>query len=237
LERLPLEPLHQARNWSKAAVFLAEWPPDSKRRVVVKDFKKGALWFRLVAGRHFMQREWKTLRALSGMAGVPAAIARPDADCIVIEYCHGTPVNRFEAGTLPAAALEQLGRLVEALHARGVTHGDLHQSNILVADDGAITLIDWATASHFGTRPRGLKAKFFNEWRTLDKRAVAKLKARHAPALLTQEERDILWQGGSGLYRAVKKVRHGVGRLRGADREKERATALAEYRKLLEKDS
>jgi aminoglycoside phosphotransferase (APT) family kinase protein len=237
LERLTLKPLHQARNWSKADVFLAEWPPDSGRHVVVKDFKKNPLWYRLIAGRHFLQREWKTLRALSGMEGVPAAIAKPDADAIVIEHCRGTPASHFAARTLPAAALQKLGGLIESLHTCGVTHGDLHQSNILVADDGAITLIDWATASHFGTRPRGLKARLFAEWRTLDKRAVAKLKARHAPTLLSEEERDILWQGGSGVYRAVKKLRHGIGKLRGANREKERATALAEYRKILEKDS
>jgi serine/threonine protein kinase len=168
---------------------------------------------------------------------VPAAIARPDADCIVIEYCPGTPTSHFAKGTVPIAALQRLGDLVEALHARGVTHGDLHQHNILVAEDNSITLIDWATASQFGPRPRGMKAHLFEEWCTLDRRAVAKLKARHAPALLTAMERAILCQGGSSLYRAVKKLRHGVGKLRGADREKERTTALAEYRKLLEKDS
>ncbi|HVF10514.1 MAG TPA: RIO1 family regulatory kinase/ATPase [Abditibacteriaceae bacterium] len=237
LERLALQPLHQARNWSKADVYLAEWPPDSGQRVVVKDFKKRALWFRLLAGRHFLHREWKILRALSGMEGVPHPIARPDADAIVVEYCPGTPANRFADGTLPATALQRLSTLIEVLHARGVTHGDLHQHNILIADDGSLTLLDWATASQFGPRRRALKARLFDEWCTLDKRAVAKLKARHAPALLTGEERDILWQGGSGLYRAVKKVRHGVGKLRGANRERDRAAALAAYRKILEKDS
>ena len=237
LKRLPLEPLHQARNWSKADVFLTEWPPGSGQRVVVKDFKKRALWFRILAGRRFLNREWEILRALSGMEGVPQAIARPDADAIVVEYCPGTPANSFAERTVPEAALQKLGELVEALHARGVTHGDLHQHNILVADDGSITLLDWATASQFGPRPRGLKARLFSEWSNLDKRAVAKLKARHAPALLTGEEREILWQGGSGVYRAVKKLRHGVGRLRGANRERDRVAALAEYRKILEKDS
>jgi len=234
---MPLEVLHPARNWSKADVFRGEWPPGSGRRVVVKDLRGRPLWFRLLYGRAVLNREWKALSALHGVPGVPEVIARPDADVIVIEFRSGMPAVEFSDGALPAEVVGRIEQAVRELHARGVTHGDLHRKNILVADDGTITLIDWATASFFGPRPRGAKAVSFAEWCALDDRAVAKVKARHAPELMTPREREIMLQGGSPLYRAVKQVRYVGERLRRRHRKGAGATAGAAYQKTLEKDS
>jgi tRNA A-37 threonylcarbamoyl transferase component Bud32 len=222
LEHLPLQTIHEARNWTKADVLIAEWPPQSGRRVVIKDLKKRALWFRLLAGRLFLRREWHALRVLNGMPGVPGAVARPDADAIVIEYLQGTPVVEIKRGELSPEVLRRIADRVNTLHTRGVTHGDLHQENILVSDDGGVAFIDWATANVFSKRareprPRGVKGWTFDEWRALDLRAVAKLKAYHAPETLTEDEREILELGGSRLYRTVKKARLAGERLRGKE--------------------
>jgi hypothetical protein len=45
------------------------------------------------------------------------------------------------------------------------------------------------------------------EFRALDLRAVAKIKARHAKHLLTDAERELLGGGGSPAYRFVKQFR------------------------------
>ncbi len=232
---MPLEVLYPARNWSKADVFVGEWPPGSGRRVVVKDLKKRPLWFRMLYGRYILSREWRALYALRGVPGVPAVVARPDADAIVMEYRTGTPANEFANGTIPPDVLRRVEQAVAELHARGVTHGDLHRKNILVAADGSITLLDWASASFFGPRPRGAKALTFAEWCALDDRAVAKLKALHAPELATEREREILLGGGSVLYRSIKQLRYAAQRLRG--KQTRQSATVGQFQKILEKDS
>jgi tRNA A-37 threonylcarbamoyl transferase component Bud32 len=136
LDTLPMRTLHAARNWSKADVYLSEWPPQSGHKVVVKDFKKRALWFRIVAGRYFLRREWQALRVLDGTRGVPRAIAKPDADSLVVEYVRGEPLSEIPRRTISDATMDRLETLVRTLHERGVTHGDLHLENILVDEDG-----------------------------------------------------------------------------------------------------
>ncbi|HVF09313.1 MAG TPA: phosphotransferase, partial [Abditibacteriaceae bacterium] len=236
LEHLTLRQLHTPRNWSKADIFVGDWPPGSGQRVVVKDLKNRPLWVRLLGGRYMLRREWQVLCILRDMAEVPQPIARPDADAIVIEYRQGKSVMRFARNTLPVEFLEQVEKFVKALHARGVTHGDLHKDNILVEEDGSVAFIDWATANAFGPRPHGLKARIFAEWRALDRRALAKLKALHAPRTVTPDEREMLLHGGSRLYRGIKRLRHIGEKLRNVHK-RDLASVSAKYGRILEQQS
>ncbi|HEX8834465.1 MAG TPA: lipopolysaccharide core heptose(II) kinase RfaY [Abditibacteriaceae bacterium] len=213
LEKLSIRSLHAARNWSKAEVALLEWPPGSGQRVVVKDLRRRPLWYRLLAGRYSLTREWKAMRALEDLPAVPRVIARPDADCIVMEFRDGQTLMDVE--TLSTETVQALVKTIEDVHGRGVTHGDLHRSNLLLAEDGSISVIDWATACVFGPQRRAIKGWTFNEWRALDRRAIAKVKAQYAPQLLSPEEHDLLVNGSSTLYRKVKNVRHVFELLRG----------------------
>lgn len=216
LEKMPLQMLHPARNWSKADVLAGEIEtPAGLTRFIVKDLKSRALWYRLLAGRTFLRREWRALKALDGVEGVPRALARPDLDSLVIEYVEGTAVADMPYGSMPEDVFLRIEALVEKLHARGVTHGDLHQDNILVKPDGDVALIDWATAQSVGAHPKGVKQWAFDEWRALDLRSVYKLKVFHAKHLLTRKEHEFLKNGGSRMYGAIKKVRRGLDKLRG----------------------
>jgi len=215
LATLPLRSIHRARNWSKADVSVVEWPLDSGKLVVVKDLKRSPLWFRVLAGRHFLRREWIALRALRGLESVPEPIARIDADAIAIAHCAGQPATALGDGSLSPAVLQRVEALVSKLHARGVVHCDLHGDNILIDEYGQITLIDWATAGVFGSSVRGAKKWTFDEWAALDDRAVAKLKVRHAPHLISLHERDILLNGGSRAYRTIKSLRRVREKLSG----------------------
>jgi tRNA A-37 threonylcarbamoyl transferase component Bud32 len=205
--------LHEARNWSKADVYLAEWPPQSGRQVVVKDFKKRALWFRIGAGRYFLRREWHALRALDGTPGVPRAIAKPDADSLVVEYVRGEPLSEMPDRGLDDATMERIEKLVHALHARGVTHGDLHHENILLDEDGKVALLDWATAHVFDRRNK-TQGWVFEEWQALDLRAVAKIKLYHARHRVSEQDYELL-ESGSRVYRAIKSVRRTMDKVRG----------------------
>lgn len=213
LQAMPLKSLHQARNWSKADVFGGE---QDSIRFVLKDFRRAPLWFKPIA-RNFLRREWKALRALDGEEHVPRALAHPDADSIVIEHAPGEQMDKMAYGTVPHASIEMLIELVKKLHARGVTHGDLHQQNVLVDDNGQICLIDWATA-HVFHRPHGVRKWLFEEFSALDRRALAKIKVHHAPDLVTEEDLDLIRNGASRAYRSVKKVRRVGEVLRGKKR-------------------
>ena len=216
LATLPQETLHAARNWSKADVRSAPWPPDSGARVIIKDLRGRSLWFRLLYGRHILRREWKVLRALSGVEGVPRVVGRPHPDVLVMEQVSGTSLAKMGEVQLEKETVARLEKLMAQLHARGVTHGDLHADNILVDDAGNVHLIDWATA-HLGGNRRGASSWLADEWRALDDRAVAKVKLFYAKRHVTENDLDRL-ENRSRAYRAVKGLRRGLDKLRGKKR-------------------
>ena len=62
------------------------------------------------------------------------------------------------AGGRSGPLLDLASRIAEAyaeLHARGVTHGDIHPSNVLVEPSGRVWLIDFANARFHRDRPAG----------------------------------------------------------------------------------
>jgi tRNA A-37 threonylcarbamoyl transferase component Bud32 len=127
----------------------------------------------------------------------------------------GQCIQKFPSRTLPDGLLEKVENLVKVIHAHGVTHGDLHQKNIIVNEGGEIGFIDWASAQVFGAGQRNAaKERIFRELCILDRRAVAKLKCRHAPQHVTLQERDLL-QRTTRLYSAAKKVSLIFAALRG----------------------
>lgn len=232
MESLPREALHIARNSTKADVYRFEWPPASGQFVVLKDMKARPAWFRFTAGRLFLRREHRALRALEGIQGIPRAIARPDADSLVMEWHGGTPVMDWKMGAMPVESIEKAGQIIAQAHARGVVHGDLHRSNILLTETGEVTLIDWATAGVFGTRRVKAKDFTFEEWRALDVRAIAKLKARHAPLVISDEEKDLLING-SKIYRLIRTAGFKIRRALGHKKAKSPESAAARYEKFI----
>lgn len=191
----------------------AEWPPNSGERVIIKDLRGRSLWFRLLYGRHVLRREWKVLRALSGVEGVPRVVGRPHPDVLVMEQVSGTSLAKIGAVQLEQETVARLENLMANLHARGVTHGDLHADNILIDDAGNVHLIDWATA-HLGGNRGGKASWLADEWRALDDRAVAKVKLMYAKHHVTENDLDIL-ENRSRAYRAVKSLRRGLNKVRG----------------------
>ncbi len=234
IEALPREALHVARNATKADVYKLEWPPASGEFAVLKDMKSRPAWFRLGAGRWFLLREYRALRTLSGIQGVPRALARPDADCILMEWRAGTPIMEWKMGEVPADSLETIAQIIAQSHARGVIHGDLHRSNVLLTPDGEVTLIDWATAGVFKNRRGAFKGFTFEEWKTLDIRAVAKLKARHAPESVSESEKEALLNG-SKIYRLVRTAGFKIRKLFGHQRTKSPEFAAARYKRFVER--
>lgn len=181
-----------------------------------------------------MRREWKALRALEGTRGVPHPIAHPHADVLVMERMIGTPLCDIRSRDFSDEALTRIEEIVQGLHARGVTHGDLHDNNILIAGvpskavgaasdligevDVAlvdVALIDWATALVWGRKRNAAMERLFREFAVLDRRSVAKIKLNYARHKLSTAEFELLDKGGTTLYRGVKSVRRAMEKARG----------------------
>lgn len=214
LNELPRKMIHQARNWTKADVFTVEWPPQLGQHVVVKDLRQRPFWYRVLVGRHLLKREACVLEALSDVQGVPNLITQPDADAIVMSYFPGCKLDKLGKRMLPASAIHEIENLITLAHERGVTHGDLHTTNILISADGAVAIIDWATGCLHHKRLPLWRRRLLWECRALDLRALAKIKLRYNALKITSGERDLLFKQGSTIYMLFKQVRYIIQWLR-----------------------
>lgn len=114
-----------------------------------------------------LTREWHTLRRLAGIPGIPAAHEFRTAwehRFLVQERMPGISLGRWLALHYPLSrngvsaagvadytrralhVLDQVERLVHAVHERGTVFGDLHDGNLLVAEDDRVSLIDFELA-------------------------------------------------------------------------------------------
>ncbi|HET9255645.1 MAG TPA: class III lanthionine synthetase LanKC, partial [Pseudonocardiaceae bacterium] len=115
-----------------------------------------------------LRREREMLEQLAGIEGVPVVhdhFTVGEHHFLALEFIEGTPLNKVFAKRYPmhdqAAGLAefaayadwalrmcaQVEGVVTAIHDRGVIHGDLHLFNVIVRDDGRITLLDFEVAS------------------------------------------------------------------------------------------
>ena len=155
---------------------------------VVKDYGREADIFKHLLGIFLVAREAAALRRAEGLPHIARVLGRPRLWIIVIEYLPGKPVTEVEPGALDVTYFDELARLVDNLHIRGVAHGDLEKlDNILVMDDGSPAVVDFAAAIMPGLTP--LAALALPHVCANDYRAIAKLKERVAPELLSEKER------------------------------------------------
>jgi tRNA A-37 threonylcarbamoyl transferase component Bud32 len=148
-------------------VYLAEDKADG-REVVLKEARPHAGLDRdHVDAVSRLHREHDVLRKLAGIEGVPAvhrlftvwehhflAMDRAPGLSLGSWLAHHYPLTRRDAGErdLPAyaervrAILGRLGRLLAAVHDRGLVFGDLHPMNVLVDEDDQVSLVDFELA-------------------------------------------------------------------------------------------
>jgi hypothetical protein len=115
-----------------------------------------------------LQCERETLELLAGVEGVPVVhdhFSLGEHHFLALEFIEGTPLNKVFAKRYPmndpaagpaefAAYTEwalrmcaQVEGIIKAIHGRGIIHGDLHLFNVIVRDDGRITLLDFEVAT------------------------------------------------------------------------------------------
>jgi hypothetical protein len=202
LGRLERRSLSPGRNVTKARLDVVRF---EGRDLVVKDVLTRPFWVRAVLGPLQLRREVRAYRRLAGIRGIPELLHVVDRRAIALEYLAAAPLREVPRGTLPAAFFDALSILVDAMHARGVAHGDLHHGDVLVGPERTPYLVDFSTAAF---APAGGGGPLFAQWRASDLRGVAKLRRR--------------WLGGNaaevperpGLYRAGARLRRFCGNFR-----------------------
>ena len=189
IERHTVRVIHQGKGL-QSSVYLVDV---EGQRAAVKDFAGTPLRFRLFIAPFLVGHESKALKILDGTPGVPRFYGRVDRLAFALEFIEGKPIADFAPEELSPAVLPKVREVVDAIHARGVSHGDLkRRSNLLVTPDERVYLIDFAAAV-VGRRP----FNFFINWlqkRTaeIDDRALLKIKKFAAPDLMTPDDWDSL---------------------------------------------
>lgn len=152
------------------------------RRVAAGGRIPGSGW----AARILLRRERRALEAIGrhpdeGLPGLRLVCdARVDGllgpegqqlrskQMLVRTFAEGAPLH--EAASLPRDFFDLLDRAVEALHASGVCHNDLHkEQNLVVGPEGRPCLIDFQLASVHNRRGRSFKARCAEDLRHVQK--------------------------------------------------------------------
>ena len=169
------------------------------RLCVVKDYAAEAPLFKRVLGAYLVSRERVAFERAAGLDGVPALVGTLGLCALVTEYVESTEATTAPHGLLTQGFFAELEALVRSLHKRGVVHADLKKlENILVTPAGRPILVDFTAA--FVTGSNAVTAAIFPWIADDDLRALAKLKLRCAPELLSDAERDFL-EERSGIER------------------------------------
>lgn len=189
LKKHTVRVIHQGKGL-QSSVYLVEV---EGQRAAVKDFAGTPPRFRRWVAPFLVGREVKALKFLDGTPGVPRFYGCIDRWGFALEYIEGTPVADFEEGALPLHVLPRVQEAIDAIHARGVAHGDLkRRSNLLVTPDERVYLIDFAAAL-VGKRRLNFAANWLQKrMAEIDDKSLLKIKKFAHPELMTADEWDAL---------------------------------------------
>lgn len=247
------------RGRRRIGALLGEWQAELLKRDVFGWVERlegpsGPLVRRVAAGgrvpfagalaRMLLRRERRALEALAGMAQVPTLVEDPDAlrspdhqgcpppegGALLRSWIAGRPLHRAHA--LPEDFFDLLDALVDALHARGVCHNDLHkEQNIVVGLDGRPHLIDFQLASMHPRRGRAFRRRVEDDLRHVHKHRRRYTRDGRGPGVAGVEHgrgRDLRRRGLARLWRRLgKPVYEGLtrGLLRARDGEERRPSS------------
>ena len=140
-------------------------------------------------------REFEAYRRMNGLRGVPECYGLLGGRYLLIEFIRGTPY-RLANWTDRANWFRDFLEILQSIHQRGVSHGDLKsKSNILVTDDEKPCVIDFGTAFLHRSGFHPLNNWFFEYGKRLDINAWVKHKYHGRYADASEEDRQLLNYG------------------------------------------
>ena len=160
-----------------------------RRRAVLKDYTQADPWFRRLVGPLSVRREARALTRLQGVDGVPRLIRVVGRDALLMEYIEGVNAKQLKPGSLSSDFFVKFYRLVDDVHRHGIAHCDLRSpGNILVDAAGQPHVVDLVAHFRRGKKWNPLTRWMYGKLCQADRVAVARLKRRLAPELLSHDE-------------------------------------------------
>jgi hypothetical protein len=138
----PVTVLKKATSLLQADVWLLG---GDDSRVVRKTFERRPWFLRWTIGFWLTSREARNLRDLTGIEGIPPFVRRvsPWAFEMEFENAKELPDGRNRS-LMEAEYFDSLEKVVEQMHARGVSHGDLRRRNLMRdCETGRAVVIDF----------------------------------------------------------------------------------------------
>lgn len=178
--------MHQGRSIAQANIDLLEI---GGKRFVLKDFYWHHPLVRRIWGRRIIAREARVYGRLEGISGIPRVLKILDSFAFVMEYVEGEMLSKVKKGSLPPAFFEQLKALINAMHGRGISHGDIREKNIIAAPNAQPFLIDFAGAFCLKGGGNIVTRSLFQRLKLVDDLTALKLQQKHLPMSLSDEER------------------------------------------------
>lgn len=114
------------------------------RLAVIKDYRRYRGTVLAPLARLLVRHEAQVLRQLAGWKHAPALLGVIGGFALGMEYVDGQTLSNLQA--VSGEVFDQLQKALERLHANGITHNDLHGTNVMVAAGGVPVLIDFTSA-------------------------------------------------------------------------------------------
>lgn len=123
-----------------------------------------------------LKREFKAYQRLQGISGLARCHGLVDDTWLVLDYIEGRPFRDSKLHDAEAF-FSRLLETIEAMHARGVAHGDLkRKDNLLITPDERPVILDLGAATLAGDAQGPVSSTLFRFMRQTDLNAWVKLK-------------------------------------------------------------
>lgn len=202
------------RNRTKADVLVYD---SARGPLAVKDYGPRPWWVRQTLGRCLIRRESAAYAVARGAAGLAPFFGRRGAFSLVTGFVEARKLSDHADGEIAVERFERLEALVRDLHERGVALADLNHRDVLLADGGAVYVIDLAMAWTLGRRPSAFRRRLFDHFRKADLFALARLRARFTGESV-ESKLDAADPAAVAWHRRARRLKYRWDRLRGAER-------------------
>lgn len=114
---------------------------------VIKDFSPCPPLVKKTWGRWMASREYRALRCLQGIAGIPEEPFQMDQYAVGYRFIPGKTLRESDSAAIPTDFFHEFEALVFRMHARQMVHLDIrNRRNILVTDAGKPALLDFQSS-------------------------------------------------------------------------------------------
>lgn len=147
-------------------------------RIAVKDYEPRPFLARHTIGRLLVGRECRAYERAGSAPGLAPFLGRLGPFTLATGWIDATPLADLPPGAASPEVFDRLDALIAGLHARGVAMSDLHHRDVLVANGGAVHVVDLAMAYILGPRPGWVRRRTFERLSAQDRIAAARMRAR-----------------------------------------------------------